>query len=163
MSLRHSTKVWAGTIPTRNMPLSPDKLTQRYYQERGYHITKVEGWGFYPDIHRTDFLGIYDFLAFNDHEIIAVQTTTKPNRSSRFKKMMKSRSFASWTKGNRRSALLTWAKVKGKWQPFYEELTMEHWNKYQAELAEEMNKVDTDSELYKMLFPEGTAVPSTPA
>ena len=144
------------------MALTPDQLTQRYYHERGYHITKVEGWGFYPDIHRTDFLGIYDFLAFNDDEIIAVQTTTKSNRSSRWHKMLKSKSFAWWTKGKgRRSVLLTWYKEKGKWMPKYEELTMKDWDAYQQKLQEEMNKIDTESDLYKMLFPEGTAVPTT--
>lgn len=147
------------------MALTPDQLTQRYYHERGYHIVKVESWKVHPELRRADFLGIYDYLAFNDTDpcLYAIQTTTKAHHPDRRRKMLKSRSFSWWTKGTRRSILLTWYKEKGKWMPKEEELTMDDWNKYQAELAEEMNKIDTESELYKMLFPEGTAVPSTPA
>jgi len=62
---------------------TPDSLTKAHYTALGYTIVKVEGWGLYPEIQRTDFLGIYDYLAFNDAgEIIAIQTTTKHNMSA---------------------------------------------------------------------------------
>lgn len=146
------------------MPLTPDQLTRKYYSERGFHITKVEGWKIHPELRRCDFLGIYDFLAFNDKCIIAVQTTTKTNRTSRRHKMLQSKGFSWWTSGeNRRSALLTWHKERGKWMPTDEELTMDHWNEYQKKMQEENSKIDTESELYKMLFPAGSAVPTTDA
>jgi len=135
--------------------LTPDQLTKRYYHERGYRIVKVEGWGFHPKIHRIDFLGIYDFIAMTDEELIAVQTTTKSNHSSRRHKMLRSQTFAWWTKpkAHRRSMLLTWYKERGKWKPREEELTMEDWEKYQADIQERNSHIDTNSDLYKTLFP----------
>lgn len=143
------------------MALTPDQLTREYYSNLGYSVTKVEGWKIYPELRRCDFLGIYDYLAFNDHEILAIQTTTKSNMSSRRKKMLTAKSFARWTKGNRRSILIVWHKERGRWKETVEELYMKNWDAMQAKIAEENNKVDTDSDLYKMLFPNGTAVPTT--
>lgn len=138
------------------MALTPDQLTREEYSSRGYHIVKVEGWGFYPDIHRTDFLGIYDYLAFNDAgEMIAIQTTTKGNALARRKKMLSRQSFSWWTQGGRRSILHGWYKKSGKWVLQEEELTMEDWNKWQAAEKEKNSHIDTESALYKELFPNG--------
>lgn len=111
----------------------------------------------HPSIHRVDFLGIYDFLALNDEETIAVQTTSKSNHSSRRHKMLHSKSFSWWTKprAHRRSILVTWYKEKGLWKPREEELTMADWEKYQADEKERLSHIDTTTPLYKTLFPNG--------
>lgn len=147
------------------MPFTTDQLTRKYYADLGYHVAKVESWKVHPELRRADFLGIYDYLAFNDEETIAVQTTSKTNRSSHWHKMLKASSFSRWTqlKAKRRSELITWEKVRGRWVPTIEKLVMEDWQKYQAKISEQNNKIDTESPLYKMLFPDGTAVPNTAA
>lgn len=138
------------------MSLTPDTLTQEEYRKRGYHIVKVEGWGLYPHIHRTDFLGIYDYLAFNDKgEMIAIQTTTKHNANARRKKMLSKKSFANWTRGGRRSMLHGWFKKSGRWALEETELTLKDFEQWQAIEAEKNSHIDTSTELYKELFPNG--------
>lgn len=135
---------------------TPDQLTQQEYRGRGYHVIKVESWGFHPKMHRTDFLGIYDYLAFNDAgEMIAIQTTTRAHASDRRKKMLRSNSFAWWTVGGRRSLLSTWYKERGRWKLQEEELTLENWQRYQDEEKERNSKIDTSRPLFKELFPDG--------
>lgn len=138
------------------MAFSTDKLTQQEYRDRGYHVIKVETWGLHPRPHRADFLGIYDYLAFNDDgEMIAIQTTTKSELSRRRKKMLSDKSFSWWTKGGRRSILHGWYKEKGKWKLHEEELTMDDWNKFQAKKKEIESQIDENSPLFKELFPDG--------
>lgn len=145
------------------MSLTPDQLTREEYSSRGYHVIKVEGWGMYPDIHRTDFLGIYDYLAFNDAgEMIAIQTTTKANALARRKKMLSKKSFSWWTQGGRRSIINGWYKKHGRWALQEEELTMKDWQKHQDKEAEKNSHIDTTSALYKELFPNGHELPTSP-
>ncbi len=114
----------------------------------------------YPEIHRKDFLGIYDYLAFDDDdkEMFAIQTTTKGNMGARRKKMLAKATFAWWTKGRRKSILHGWYQERGKWKVMEEELTMNDWNKWQAEEKERNSHIDTNSALYKQLFPNGHGV-----
>lgn len=141
------------------MAKTPDNLTQAEYRGRGYHVIKVEQWGMHPELHRTDFLGIFDYLVFNDAgEMIAIQTTTKHNMSERRKKMLSSVAFSWWTKGGRRAILHGWEcinKQRGIWKLHEEELTMDDWNTFQAKKKEIESTVDKKSPLYRELFPNG--------
>lgn len=138
------------------MALTPDKLTQERYRGLGYHVIKVEMWGLYPEPHRADFLGIYDYLAFNDDgEMIAIQTTTKPNVSTRRKKMLSAKTFSWWTKAGRRSVLHGWYKEKGRWKLYEEELTLRQWEDFQAVAKKEQSTINKNSPLFKELFPNG--------
>lgn len=113
---------------------------------------KVETWGVYPKLHRQDFLGIFDYLAFNDAgEMIAIQTTTKPNVSTRRKKMLMASSFAKWTRGGRKSLLHGWYKERGQWRCHEEELTLKDWEAFQKK--EKEREIDTNTDFYKSLFP----------
>lgn len=138
------------------MALTPDKLTQENYRGKGYHVVKVEMWGLYPEPHRADFLGIYDYLAFNDAgEMFAIQTTTKHNVSARRKKMLSAQSFSWWTKGGRRSILHGWYKENGRWKLYEEELTILDWENFQRQKKQEASVINKNSSLYKELFPNG--------
>ena len=134
----------------------PDKRTRQMYNDLGYHVIKVEAFIYIPGAeqqHRRDFLGIYDYIAMNDREIIAIQTTTKPNALARRKKMLKAKAFSWWTQGGRRSILHGWYKNKSnRWVVQKEELTMKDWHEYQAKIKKEMDSVDyKESALYKEL------------
>jgi len=138
------------------MALTPDNLTRQYFIDKGYHVSKVEGWRIQPNIRRADFLGIYDYLAFNEEEEIAIQTTTKANISTRRKKMLTAKTFEWWTSGKtRRSLLHGWYKESGMWCVKEEELTMEDWHKRQKEIRQEEQFVDVNSPLYKELMGDG--------
>lgn len=142
------------------MSLTPDNLTKRDFQERGYHIVKAEQYVYIPGRtvqHKKDFLGIYDYIAFNDEDTIAIQTTVKGEFSRRRKKMLSSQSFKNWTSANakRRSILQGWYKEKGLWYTREEELTIKDWEEHQKELRKgdaELEKLSKD-ELYQRLFP----------
>lgn len=135
---------------------TPDTLTQAEYRGRGYHVIKVEQWGLHPHPHRVDFLGIFDYLAFNNAgEMIAIQTTTKTNVSARRKKMLNDISFEWWTQGGRRSIIHGWYKKSGKWALHEEELTLAHWHEFQAKKRKEESIVHKNTALYKELFPDG--------
>ena len=137
------------------MPRTPDQLTKEYYIERGYHCTKVEGWNVQPVIRRKDFLGIYDYMAFNDAgEMIAIQTTTKQHMPERRRKMLAKKTFTWWTQGGRRSVLQGWYKKNNKWVVKEEELTMKDWEEYQAAEKKKIDDVPPDPELHKMLYGE---------
>lgn len=136
--------------------LTPDNLTKEVCAKRGYHVVKVESWGIYPKLHRSDFLGIYDYLAFNDAgEMLAIQTTTKANVSARRKKMLHAKSFSWWTKGGRRSILHGWYKKSGRWLLHEEELTMDDWQKFQDAETKKNSVIDKNSSFFKELFPNG--------
>lgn len=141
------------------MSKTPDTLTKEHYRNLGFHITKVEQWGLHPEPHRIDFLGIFDYLAFNDSgDIIAIQTTTKHNMNARRKKMLSKPSFSWWTKGGRRSVLHGWeciSKQRGIWKLHSIELTLEDWENFQKQKKAEESVLDTESPLYKELFPNG--------
>lgn len=142
------------------MSKTPDSLTQKEYRDKGYHVIKVEQWGLHPAPHRVDFLGIYDYLAFNNEDaaIFAIQTTTKGNMNARRKKMLNDKSFEWWTQGHRRSLLHGWecvSKARGIWKLHEVELTMDDWNTFQAKKKAEESVIDKESELYKQLFPNG--------
>lgn len=142
------------------MAKTPDSLTKELYRDKGFHVIKVELWGLHPEPHRTDFLGIYDYLAFdnNDEAIFAIQTTTKQNMSARRRKMLDSKSFEWWTHGHRRSILHGWEcinKQRGLWKLHEEELTLKDWEKYQAAKKERESQIDENSPLFKELFPNG--------
>lgn len=152
------------------MTKTPDSLTQAYYREKGFHVIKVESWGLYPDIHRADFLGIYDYLAFDDSDtfLFAIQTTTKHNMNARRKKMLANISFGWWTHGRRRSILHGWEctnQARGTWVLHEEELMLSDWEKVQAEKKRRETTLNTNTDLYKQLFPNGheagSAVPLT--
>lgn len=151
------------------MSKTPDSLTQEHYRALGYHVIKVEQWGLHPSPHRVDFLGIYDYLVFNDAgEMIAVQTTTKHNANARRKKMLSDKSFEWWTQGGRRSILNGWeciSKPRGIWKLHETELTLEDWKTFQTEKKAKEDVLDTNSALYKELFPNGhgTVVPTQTA
>ena len=141
------------------MAQTPDNLTQNHYRDLGYHCIKVEKWGLHPEPHREDFLGIYDYLAFNDDgEMIAIQTTTKHNMEARRKKMLAKTTFSWWTKGGRRSILHGWYRRKGKngkevggWLLEEKEFTMKDWTTYRTE-QEAKNALDKTSPLYRELI-----------
>lgn len=113
----------------------------------------------YPEIHREDFLGIYDYLAFNDAgEMLAIQTTTKHNMEARRRKMLNKKTFEWWTKGGRRSVLHGWYRKKnankkevGLWLLVEKELTMKDWTTFQTE-KEAKNTLDKTSPLYRELI-----------
>ena len=142
------------------MSLTPDNLTKRDFKERGYHITKAEHYVYIPNKSikiKRDFLGIYDYIAFNDEETICIQTTTKHNSLARRKKMLGSQAFKWWTapKAKRRSILQGWYMEKGRWKVQEEELTLNDWQLFQAELSkndEELEKLSSE-ELTQRLFP----------
>lgn len=154
----------SGTIADDGMK-TPDYLTQAEYRAKGFHVIKVEQWGLHPEPHRVDFLGIYDYLAFDDADtaIFAIQTTTKHNMNARRKKMLSDKSFAWWTRGHRRSLLHGWEcvnKARGIWVLHEVELTMDDWNKFQDAKKEMESHINTESPLYKELFPNGHDVNS---
>lgn len=138
------------------MAKTPDILTQTEYRSRGYHVIKVEQWGLHPAPHRVDFLGIFDYLAFNDAgEMIAIQTTTKHNMAARRKKMLDSVSFSWWTRGGRRAILNGWEFKGNRWHLHEMELTIHDWNEAQRKKKEIESQVDENSPLFKELFPNG--------
>lgn len=135
------------------MAETPDSLTKAEFTKRGYRIVKVEKWGLHPHIHREDFLGIYDYMAFNDSDdfIFCIQTTTRAHLSDRRKKMLSHTSFDWWTKGRRRSLLHGWYKKNGRWALQEEELTMDDWREFQANKDKNVKYSKKDLELFKML------------
>lgn len=121
---------------------------------------KVETWGMHPSPHRSDFLGIYDYMAFNDDtdDMYCIQTTTKHNMAARRKKMLSSITFSWWTKRNRRSILHGWeciSKARGIWKLHEEELTLVDWEKFQSKKKAEESVINKNSDLYRSLFPNG--------
>jgi len=134
----------------------PDKRTRQMYNDLGYHVVKVEAFLYIPGMaqqHRRDFLGIFDYLAFNNKEIIGIQTTTKNNMGARRKKMLSSKSFSWWTNGGRRSILHGWFKNKSnRWDVEEEELTMDEWTAFQERTRKECKDANhKESALYKEL------------
>ncbi len=132
----------------------PDRRTRQLYNERGYHVVKSEAYVYIPGItqqHRRDFLGIFDYLAFNDEEIVGIQTTTKHNMNDRRKKMLSRKSFAWWTSGKHRRAILHgWYKnSSNRWDVVEDELTMEDWYAMQEKIEHDAAAVDpTKTALY---------------
>jgi|18_taG_2_1085343.scaffolds.fasta_scaffold01697_3 hypothetical protein len=49
-------------FPLQNIALTPDQLTSKYWQEKGYKPIKVEKWVLYPQPRRSDFLKIYSTI-----------------------------------------------------------------------------------------------------
>jgi len=99
-------------------------------------------------------MGLFDYLAMNEFEVIGVQATSRSHHSDHRRKMLKSKLFPKWIGPNRRVELQTW-KI-GDW-PYEgkdktEELTIEDWHKYQAQMKAEENTLDKTSPLYRELI-----------
>lgn len=137
------------------MALTPDKLTQRYYSERGYTITKTESFNAYTQ-RRADLLGFIDYLVISPEETIGVQTTSWSNHNARVNKILEKRSFVKWVSNKNRTVIVqSWKKQKGRWVSREQELTLDDYERHQADVLAKQNEVDTNSELYQMLFPSG--------
>ena len=135
------------------MALTPDNLTKRYYSDLGYAITKTESFNGYTQ-RRADLLGFIDYLALSETETIGVQTTSWSNHSARVHKILNKKTFLTWIKNPSRTVVVqSWKKVKGKWVSREQTLTKEDYDEYHANKKEP--DIDTDSDLYKTLFPNG--------
>lgn len=135
------------------MALTPDKLTQRFYSENNYHITKTESYNAFTQ-RRSDLLGFIDYIAFNGEEIIGVQTTSWSNHTARVKKILGKKSFLHWIEcPTRKVVVQSWKKQKGRWVSREQELTKEDYDEQQAK--EKEKPIDTTTDFYKSLFPNG--------
>lgn len=143
-----------------------DKWTKEYFGKEGcgFHWSKGEKYIFLggkAGYVKRDFLSIFDhifwgqckkadpmgFFKVGEWYDVAVQTTSKGQRTTRRKKMLSAGTFPWWTEHpHKQSFLQCWDK-KGVYT--LEEFTMDDWNAYQKE---NQNKIDTESPLYKELF-----------
>jgi hypothetical protein len=89
---------------------SPTARTLEVYRRDGWFIDTVER--FNPrTLNRHDFCGFADLIAYKGDETHAIQATSTPNMSARFKKIIASPQAAAWSDGKtRKLVIIGWRK-----------------------------------------------------
>lgn len=93
----------------------------KYLRDNGYVAAVVEKWNSFSRT-RQDLFGFADIIAFNDDEVLLVQTTSSSNVAARRTKIYENELSRKWRKrsktmfGPRRVEVHGWKKVKGRWK-----------------------------------------------
>lgn len=107
--------------PKRKKPVNHNDRTFNYFKAQGLHPYRVEGYD--PLMRRSkDLMGIFDYLVLGDGLTMAVQVTSKPNVSSRRKKIKESPNYAKAKAAGWRVLILSWDKPAHRWIAHEEEL-----------------------------------------
>lgn len=85
------------------------QLTLREMRKRGYEADVVERWDSFAKL-RRDLWGVCDVLCLGDGEVVAVQTTSRSNMSSRMKKIAESPRVPAIRKAGVRLLIHGWDK-----------------------------------------------------
>jgi len=96
-----------------------DKLTRSHLEKRGYKVDKSESYNFHSK-RKKDLFKFIDFVAIHPvhRELLAIQTTSKPNLSTRIKKAenLESKAYWHWLATGNPVEFHGWYKEKGKWE-----------------------------------------------
>lgn len=105
--------------------MSPTSRTMQQLRCEGWHPEPVERW--LPRVGiRKDFLGMFDLLALKIGEpLLAIQTTSASNHSTRVKKLLASPLLALWLQCGQRAEVWSWSQHKGRWQARREALELQ--------------------------------------
>jgi hypothetical protein len=93
------------------MKTSPTQLSLRYLRAQGYTVAVVEHWNPFAQ-KRQDLFNFIDLLALKPGEIVAIQTTTRPNLSARHQKIQAEPFARAWLAAGGRIHLHGWQKNK---------------------------------------------------
>jgi len=98
------------------MPSSPTSRSLELLRKSGFLAQVVEKWNPHARI-RQDLFGVIDVLAIDDDKTLGVQATTMSGRSSRLRKIQKSKEAVAWLRmDSRRLELWCWRKLKNRWR-----------------------------------------------
>ena len=101
--------------------LTTTQLSKQYLIDAGYTVDKVEHYDYFSK-RRKDLFSFGDLLAFNENEIIIIQTTSKSNMSARRKKIKSNPITKQWLNQTRKIHIHGWYKDKNKWVVKVEEI-----------------------------------------
>jgi hypothetical protein len=108
---------------------SPTQRSLKHLRDLGFTAEVTERWNAYAKI-RQDLFGFVDILAIKDDSTLAVQTTSRSNRSARLNKILANDKAKVWLMSPARQLEIHgWAKVgpRGKrktWQVMVTPVTL---------------------------------------
>ena len=117
----------------RKAKVSYTQKTLKALRELGYHVDICEKFNPHagPFGIRQDLFGFMDIIAFNEDEVIAVQSTGPSGHAEHKRKILANEFAKDWVAGGRKLELWSWRKLLknrgGKlrtWQPRIEEITL---------------------------------------
>lgn len=96
-----------------------DKLTREHLEKRGYIVDKSESYNFHSK-RKKDLFKFIDYVAIHPikRELLAIQTTSKANISTRIKKAenLDSKAFYHWLASGNPIEFHGWYKEGRKWE-----------------------------------------------
>jgi hypothetical protein len=94
-----------------------DKLTREYLQAGGYIVDKAESYNAFSK-RKKDLFKFIDFVAIHPHkkELLAIQTTSKSNLTTRIKKAEGLDAYWHWLRTGNPVTFHGWYKEAGMWR-----------------------------------------------
>lgn len=94
-----------------------DKLTREYMKKNGYVIDKAESYNAYSR-RKKDLFGFIDYVAIHPEkkELLAIQTTSKSNLSTRVKKAEGLDAYWHWLATGNKVVFHGWYKENNRWK-----------------------------------------------
>lgn len=107
--------------------MSPTQRTLAYLRKRGFECGVTEKYNRFAKV-RQDLFGFIDIVCIpiQAQGIIAVQTTSNVNHTTRVKKIQAEPRAKKLIERGNTVVVISWRKVLGRWKPRVERITLEH-------------------------------------
>ena len=109
-------------INERKKPANLNQQTRKRLEEDGYLVENVEKYNTFSR-KKNDLWGFIDFLAIRRDEVLAIQTTSKGNMSSRRKKIAEHENVGKVREAGIRIELWGFYKESNRWKVKIEDLS----------------------------------------
>ena len=101
----------------KKSPCPADRLTRDYLKDLGYTVDKAESYNAFIK-RKKDLFGFIDYVAVHPgkKELLAIQTTSRPNLSTRIKKAESIDAFWHWLATGNPVTFHGWYKENNRWK-----------------------------------------------